>query len=269
MRSIALLMLLLITISPHGTYAQNPNTSNSQSTPSPAAQGQWLSVTVVSVKPEMMTEFQNYMRTVTNPALRKGGQKRRDVWQQTAASGNPYEFTMVAPIDNMAQFDGGGALEKGLGQEGYAAWQTKANSYVTSVRRYIIGTRPDLSYETKMTGPPKLAVVTTVRVAPGRSQDYENWAKNEYLPVIRRSKVAGYWVAQTVFGGDANEYVTLLLRDNFADIDKGPLAMQVLGAEGARQLNQKLVPGIVVHIERSFSRYMPDLSIMPTETANR
>ena len=263
------LLLLVAALAPHPTYAQTPNASSGQTTAQPPAQGQWLSVTMVSVKPEMMMEFQNLIKNDTNPALRKGGAKRRDVWQRTPAAGDAFEYIIVAPIDKLAQFDGPSPLEQGLGREGFAAWQAKASRLVTSVRRYVMRTRPDMSYEGKMTGPPKLAVVNSVYVAPGRSQDYENYIKNEYLPVIKQAQVAGYWVAETVFGGHANEFVTLTLRDNFADIDKGPVAVQVLGAEGARKLSQKLPAGTVARMERSLVRYVPELSIMPTETASK
>jgi hypothetical protein len=148
-----------------------------------------------------------------------------------------------------AQYDGPSQLEKGLGKDGFAAWQAKASRYVNSVRRFVIRTRPDLSNEGKRTGPPKLAVVTHIHVAPGRGQDFENYTKNEFLPVLKQGQ-ATYHVAKIVFGGDVNEYVTLTLRESFADIDKGPVAVQVLGAEGAAKLLQKLPTGTVMHVER-------------------
>ena len=156
-------------------------------------------------------------------------------------------------------------MRKG-GKEGFAAWQAKASRYVNSVRRFVIRTRPDLSYEGKRTGPPKLAVVSHLHVAPGRGQDFENYTKNDFLPVLKQGQ-ATYRVAETVFGGDVNEFITLTLRESFADIDKGPVAVQVLGAEGAAKLFQKLPAGTLVHVERSFARYVPELSIMPAEAA--
>jgi hypothetical protein len=99
-------------------------------------------------------------------------------------------------------------------------------------------------------------------VAPGRDQDFENYTKNAYLPVIKQGQVT-YRVAQTVFGGDVDEYVTLTLRESFAEIDKGPTVVQILGAEGAAKLFQKLPAGTVTHIERSFAQFVPELSIMP------
>jgi hypothetical protein len=257
--------VLLIAAQSHPSFAQTTNTTSGQTPAAAPDQRQWLSITVVSVKPEMMTEFQNFVKNETNPALRKGGAMWRDVWT-TAASGDAFEYVIVAPIDNFAQYDGPGPLEKGLGKEGFAAWQAKASRYVNSVRRFVIRTRPDLSYEGKRTGPPKLAVVSHIHVAPGRGQDFENYTKNDFLPVLKQGQ-ATYRVAETIFGGDANEFVTLTLRESFADLDKGPVAVQVLGAEGAAKLFQKLPAGAVVHIERYLARFVPELSIMPGEAA--
>jgi hypothetical protein len=114
-----------------------------------------------------------------------------------------------------------------------------------------------------------MAVVSALSIAPGHNQDYENYIKNDYLPVMKQSQGAVYLVSETLFGGDGNEYVTLTLRDSFADLDKGPIAIQVLGEEGARKLVQKMPAGTVTHIERSLIQFVPELSIMPTEAANK
>jgi hypothetical protein len=242
-------------------------TQSAAQTPSPTPQAQppareFLSVTVVSVKPEMVGEFQNFMKNTTNPALKKGGIKGREVWQNTTAGGDAFEYVMVTPVGKLGEFDGPSALEKGLGAQGLSAWQTKAGTLVNSVRRFIIRTRPDLSFEAQRTGPPKLAVVTFVHVAPNRNSEFENYLKNDYAPVMKQAGVT-YLVSQTIFGGDANEYITLTLRDSFTDLDKGPVLVQALGEEGAQKLLQKLPAGVVVHVERSLTRFVPDLSIMP------
>lgn len=241
----------------HHTFAQTPSP-----TPAAAPTPQFLNLTIVSVKPGMDGEFQNFMKTTTNPALKKGGQMWREVWQSTAIGGDAFEYVLVSPVGKFAEYDGPGALEKGLGAQGLAAWATKAGSLVSSVRRYIIRTRPDLSFAPQRTGPPKLAVVTSVHVAPNRNSDFENYIKNDYMPVMKQAQVP-YLVSQTIFGGDANEYVTLTMRDTFADLDKGPVITQALGEEGAQKLLQKLPAGTVVHVERGLSRFLPDLSFMP------
>ena len=265
----ALALLAAAALAPGSAPAQAQTPpANNQTAAQPTPPRQLLSVAEVSVKPEMMAEFQRFMTGETNPALRKGGVKWRDVWQRTDAAGDPFEFIIVTPVDNFAQFDGGGPLEKALGTAGYAAWREKASRYVTGVRRYVLQTRPDLSHEGKRTGPPKLAVVSTIGVAPGRGQEWVSYTMNDFMPVFRKAG-ATYLVAQTMFGDDVNEFITLTFRDSFADIDKGPVPVQTLGADGARQLNQKLPAGVITHIKRSFVRYVPELSIMPAQTSSR
>ena len=252
-------VLMLITTLSEQSIAQTP-------TPTPAPQAaptpEWLSITVVSVKPEMMVEFQNFMKNTTNPALKKGGLKWREVWQNTSAAGDAFEYVLVTPVGKLAEFDGPSAIEKGLGADGFAAWLTKAGSLVNSVRRFIIRTRPDLSFAAQRTGPPKLVVLHFVQVAPNRNTEYENYLKNDFVPAMKQAGVT-YLVSQTVFGGNANEYITLTMRDTFAELDKGPVLVQALGPEGAQKLTQKLPVGTVVNVERSLARFVPDMSIMP------
>ena len=135
---------------------------------------------------------------------------------------------------------------------------------VTSVRRFIVRARNDLSFEKQSAGPHKLAVVTSIHVAPNRNSEFENYIKNDYMPVMKQAQVT-YLVTQTIFGGDANEYVTLTMRDSFADLDKGPVLVQALGQEGAQKVLQKLPAGVVLHVERSLSRLVPELSFMPAQ----
>lgn len=257
LRAVCGTILMLIAAHSPEAIAQTP-TPTPQAAPTP----EFLSITVVSVKPEMMMEFQNFMKNTTNPALKKGGLKWREVWQNTGAAGDAFEYVLVAPVAKLAEFDGPGAIEKGLGPQGFAAWQTKAGSLVNSVRRFIIRTRPDLSFAAQDTATPKMAVLHSVHVAPGRNTDYENYLKNDFVPAMKQAGVR-YLVSQTIFGGNSNEYITLTMRDSFADLDKGPVLVQALGAEGAQKLTQKMPAGAVVHLERSLTKFVPELSIMP------
>ena len=257
LRAFCAATLLLMAAQSQETLAQAP-----VPTPQAAPTPEFLSVTVVSVKPDMMVEFQNFMKNTTNPALKKGGVKWREVWQNTGAAGDAFEYVLVTPVAKLADFDGPGALEKGLGPQGLPAWQTKAGSLVNSVRRFIIRTRPDLSFAAERTGPPKLAVVQFVHVAPNRNNDYENFLKNDFVPVMKQAGVT-YLVSQTIFGGNGNEYITLTMRDTFADLDKGPVLVQALGQEGAQKLMQKMPAGALVQLERSITRFVPELSIVP------
>ncbi len=228
---------------------------------------QWLQVTVVRVKPEMVTEYVEFQRTQTIPALKKAGVKSRDAWV-TGVFGEGFEYVYVTPIEKFAQYDGPGPFMRALGEEGAQAYNAKSRRFVTSTHTYALRARPDLSYQDKLTWPPKLAVVAWVDVAQGRNAEYETFLKNDWVPAMKKADVAGYLVSQTVFGGNVNQYVTLTIHDTFADIDKGAPVTRALGAEGASKLGQK-VAGIVTRVERSIARYNPELSFAPTQTPPR
>lgn len=227
-----------------------------------------IAITIVSVKPDMVPDFENMIKSEYNPAIAKGGAKWSDVWQ-TAAFGKSFDYIFVAPIDNFAQYDGQSPLMKGLGKEGFAAWVAKASKMINGVETKVYTVREDMSYNTKMTAPPKMAVVSFVSVAPGRTAEVENFIKNDLLPVVQKSDVRGYWVHSLAFGGDVNEYLTVTLHENFAELEKGPPQRRVLGQEGAAKLMQKLPAGAIVHQERILARFNPDLSYRPAQTATK
>src|SRR6266498_1410415 len=105
MYALCITALLLGAAQSSPSMAQTP-------TPAPPAgpPSQWLVITQISVKPEMMAEFQNFMKNTTNPALKKGGIKWREVWQSTNFAGDAFEFVLVAPFDKFADFDAAGEL---------------------------------------------------------------------------------------------------------------------------------------------------------------
>ena len=101
LRALCGAILILMAAHSRQAVAQNP-TPTPQTAPAP----EFLSITVVSVKPEMMMEFQNFMKNTTNPALKKGGLKWREVWQSTGAAGDAFEYVLVTPVAKLADFDG-------------------------------------------------------------------------------------------------------------------------------------------------------------------
>ena len=241
----------------HVVTAQTTAPKPAQASGAAAEAPRFLSVNIVQLKPELVTEWQDFQVKEAIPTLKKGGVTARDAWQTVI--GETFQYAFVSPIENLAVRDGPSPIVKALGQEGARAYGLKNRRFVTGVRTYVVRTRPDLSYAPPRTGPPKLAVLSALSITPGRMLDYENHVKTEVLPIHTKAQSLGYLVSQTVFGGDGNGFVTLNLVDTFADLDKGPAATRVLGAEGAAKLAAKTA-GIIAHVERSVIRYDPDLS---------
>lgn len=254
----AAVLFLLVAASVRTAAAQTPTAA-----PPPPPPRERLALMVVSVKPEMVAEFDAMMKNETNPALAKAGVKWRDVWN-TATFGDRFTYYIVRPVEKFADFDGPDPVAKGLGSpEAYAAWLAKAGRMVNSVRTTIIEGYPEMSHAPDMKEAPKMAVVAFVSVTPGRNADYENHIKNEVLPVVKKSDVKGYWFHRTTLGGDANEYVIVTLHDNYAELEKGPPQRRVLGPEGAMRLAQKLPAGTIAHMERIVLRLNPELTYRP------
>jgi hypothetical protein len=223
---------------------------------------QWSSVSVVRVKPDMVTEWQDLQKKVVNPALKKAGVKERAVFE-TAVFGNSYEYVVITPITSFAQYDEPmSPLRKTLGEDDFRDYLAKTRRCIVSVQTFAEVSRLDLSYMGKMasmTGPPKLAVVTSLSVMPGRGAAFENLVKSEVLPVMKKADVIGYFVSQTMFGGDGWGYTSVIFYDSFAEIGKGSPFVRVLGQAGSAALFAK-IGGMVAHQERVIARFNADLS---------
>jgi hypothetical protein len=223
---------------------------------------QWSSISVVRVKPDMVAEWQDLQKNVVNPALKKAGVKERSVFE-TAVFGESYEYVVITPITSFAQYDEPmSPLRKTIGEDAYREYQTKSRRCVVSVHTYGELARLDLSYMGKMmtmTGPPKLVVVNSISVVPGRATAFENLVKTDILPVMKKADVTGYFVSQSVFGGDGYGYTSVTFVDSFAEIGKGSPFLRVLGRAGAASLVAKFA-GVVAHQERMIAPFNPELS---------
>ena len=230
-----------------------------------APKPEWSSISVVHVKPDMVTEWQDLQKNVVNPALKKAGLKERSVFE-TAVFGESYEYVVITPIASFAQYDEPmSLLRKTLGENAYRDYQATSRRCVVSVHTYGELMRPDLSYAGKMasmTGPPKLVVVNSISVTPGRATAFESFVKADVVPVMKKADVLGYFVSQSMFGGDAYGYTSVVFLDSFAEIGKGSPFVRALGQAGAARFLLKAA-GLIAHQERVIARYNTDLSISP------
>jgi hypothetical protein len=216
-------------------------------------------VSVIRVKPDMVNEWTELIKNTAIPALKKAGVKERACWQ-TAQFGESYEFVFLTPLESFAQLDEEGPMLKALGEQGYRSYLEKARRMVVSMRTYADQDREDLSYAGNMSLPPKLAVVATVTVAPGRTADFENLLKTDVLPAVKKGEAKAYFVSQTLLGGDISQYTTVTLYDSFADIGKGSPILRGMGGQAGYERFLRKTAGIVVRTERAVYRYNTELS---------
>jgi hypothetical protein len=261
--SIAMMALLAVAQTTPAPKAAPKKPAAKKAKPMADAQPQqWSSISVVRVKPDMVADWQDLQKNVVNPALKKAGLKERSIFE-TAAFGESFEYVVITPITSFAQYDEPvGLLRKTLGEDAYRDYVAKSRRCVVSVHTYGELARLDLSYMGKMmtmTGPPKLAVVNSISVVPGRAAAFENLVKTDVLPVMKKADVIGYFVSQGMFGGDGWGYTSVVFYDSFAEIGKGSPFLRVLGPAGSAAFFAKFA-GVVAHQERVIARFNADLS---------
>ena len=218
---------------------------------------QWYSINVVSVRPERLDDWLALQRNEAIPALQKAGVRERGAW--VSVYGDGFEYFFATPLAKMADRDQPGPFVRALGEDGARAYNAKLRGMVERTRAIAIQALPDMSIVPPPSFEPKLAVLTFSYVAPGRGPDYENYLKTDLLPAIRKAQPAGFLHSRTIFGGDAGEYVSLRYIDSFAEIDKGPLLTQAVGAAAAGRITAKAA-GMLTRQERKIYRFVPNLS---------
>jgi hypothetical protein len=221
-----------------------------------SAPRQRYSLIETQAKPGMASAFIEFAKKETIPALQKAGIKQLGYYT-TAVFGEGGGFVSVRPIENLAEFDEPNLIVKALGEAGAKAWEAKRAQLIAGTHTYLIESRPELGIQMKENEAQKLAFVLRSSVAPGRTADYENFIKNDGLPIIKKANPKGNSVFRVVLGGDTNEYHSVLFADSFADYEKFRTALR---KEGYDNVAPKIA-GIVMHRLSGVYRFLPELSL--------
>lgn len=218
----------------------------------PPAAPQTMEVVLVHVKPGQEQAYQDWLKNAANPVRIKGGMKDRQAWSTNLGPGG--EFYFVSPITGLSSYD-----TPPSNQAEAAAVFEKLRSMVSDARTYLITARPELGIEPKPGYQPKVAVLSTQNVSPGRVSAYTANLK-ALTAVIAKTNAKGVLVSQSGLGGDPNEFNVLVMFDSFGDLDRFP-------AEFAKASTAAKLPpeaaGIVGRTNYRVLRYRPDLSIVP------
>ena len=201
-----------------------PATTSSAATEQASAPRQRYWVTEVHVKPEMMNQYRELALKETLPAYQKAGYKQQSVWM-TATLGEAFEYIYFRPIESLQQFDEPSFITKALGEEGARKWFAKRGAMIVSSHSYIMQAHPEMSLVPNPNETPKLAFVVRQSIAPGRSTEYENYIKNDVLPIVKKASPRGFLFNKVTNGGDTEMYISAALQDSFADQEKWTAAL--------------------------------------------
>lgn len=226
----------------------------------------WSLVTFTDIKPETRVEFEAWQKQLT-AAYKKAEVPSRAVMQ--TMMGNLFQYVSVVPLAKFADMDGASPVERALGKEQAAAFMRKGAAHISSVHRVATLSMDDLSIRTE-SEPAPYAIVTVMRLVPGKVQEFSTWMKDEYMPAMKKAEVKNLWVSQTVFGGNSLERVAVRPIKSMSEIDGGPVLTKALGAEEARKLGMRRAT-LVDSSQLLVLKYRPDLSYRmspPTKTAS-
>src|SRR6266404_3222067 len=240
------------------------------------AQGEYLDVLTVKVKPEKLTDFQALTKRFAE-ANRKFNGDRWLALQSVYGEANVYQFTSVrkdyADIDkaNEAEMI---AANKGLGKEGAQKLEQDFNTCIVWSRSELRRRRWDLSRKApqdaeayaKLIGESRLLRTTAVHIRPGHVPDFEALIKEVKQAGEKNPNTQPVFVSQVIEGTKGATFYVSSLRSSMAGFDHNPTMRDILGDEGLKKFQQMNADAVEI-AESTLYRFNPDLSNPPDEIA--
>ncbi len=233
------------------------------------AQGDYLDIYIVKVKPEKTAEFNALAKKMVDANRNNKG----DQWlteETMYGDGNTVIFVSIrkdyADADN-ASATFMGALNKAYGKEGSEKMLNDWNNCLVSSRSELRRRRWDLSRKApadaaayaKLIGESRVLRTTSVRVRPGHVADFEALLKDVKAAGEKAANTQPVFVSQVVEGGKGTVFYVTGLRTSLGGFDKNPTAHDILGDEGYKKYLQTNAES-VESIESAIYRWAPELS---------
>jgi len=240
------------------------------------AQGEYLDVLTVKVKPEKLADFQALTKRFAE-ANRKFNGDRWLALQSVYGEANVYQFTSVrkdyADIDkaNEAEML---AANKGLGKEGAQKLEQDFNTCIVWSRSELRRRRWDLSRKApqdaeayaKLIGESRLLRTTAVHIRPGHILDFEALMKDSKEAGEKNPDTAPVFVSQVVEGNKGAIFYVSTLRSSMGGFDHNPTTKEILGEEGFKKFQQISADSVEV-ADSTLYRFDPSISNPPEEVA--
>ena len=240
------------------------------------AQGDYLDVFIVKVKPEKLADFQALSKKFAEANRRFNG----DRWLALEAvygEGNVYQFTSVrkdyADIDkaNEAEML---AVNKGLGKDAAQKLQQDWMNCLVSSRTELRRRRWDLSRKApqdaeayaKLIGESRLLRTTAVHIRPGHVPDFEALMKDTKEAGEKNPDTAPVFVSQVIEGSKGAIFYVSTLRSSMGGFDHNPTTKEILGEEGFKKFQQISAEAVEV-ADSALYRFDPAISNPPEEVA--
>jgi len=237
------------------------------------AQGEYLDVYVVHVKPEKIADFEAIARKVADANRHNNG----DQWLALeTAYGEGETYAFISNRHNYAELDKGyesfmGAMNKAFGNETAQKmlneWESCLSSSRTELRRRrwdLSRKAPDAASWAKFVGSSRVLRTTAVHVRPGHVTEFEDLLKEAKAAGEQNPNTQPLLVSQVIEGGQGNTFYVSALRTGMAGFDNNPTMKEILGEEGYKKF-QQVSADTVENTQSAIFRYSAELSNPPQE----
>ena len=240
------------------------------------AQGDYLDILIVKVKPEKVPDFQAETKKWADANRRFNG----DHWVAFATvygEGNVYQFTSTrkdyAEIDkdNEAEML---AANEAFGEKGAEKAQQDFTNTLASYRAEFRHRRWDLSRKApvdaaayaKLIGESRYLRTTAVHVRPGHIVEFEGLLKDIKEAAEKNPQSQPVFVSQVVEGGKGTVFYLSSLRSSLAGFDHNPTIVELLGEDGYKKYLQAGADTVEI-TDSALYRIVPELSNPPEQVA--
>jgi hypothetical protein len=240
------------------------------------AQGDYLDVYIVKVKPEKAAEFNVIAKKMADANRRNNG----DRWIAVeTVYGEGDTFAFISNRQDYADVDTGNeaftaALRKAYGKEAAEKMLHDWENCVASSRTELRRRRWDLSRKAptdpaayaKLVGESRLLRTTAVHIRPGHVAEFEALMKDAKEAGEKAANTQPVLVSQVIEGGKGTIFYVSALRGSMGGFDKNPTTRDILGEEGYKkflQISAESVEGT----ESTLFHFSPDLSNPPEDVA--
>lgn len=237
------------------------------------AQGDYLDVYRVKVKPEKSSEFNTLTKKWVDANRRYNG----DHWlalETVYGEGDVYVFTSIR--GNYAEIDKANeavmsAVSKAFGAQAEAIMQGFGNCLASS-RSELRRRRWDLSRKVpadaaayaKLVGESRYLRTTAVHVRPGRVAEFEALLKDLKAAGEKAANTQPVFVSQAIEGTKGTTFYVSTLRSSMAGFDNNPTTKDILGEEGYKKFLQANADS-VEEADSTLFRFSPELSNPPDD----
>jgi hypothetical protein len=240
------------------------------------AQGDYLDVFIVKVKPEKHADFLAISKKYAEANRRFNG----DRWialEAVYGEGNVYQFTSnrkdYADIDKTNEA-GMLAANKAFGKETAQKLEQDFNNCLVWSRTELRRRRWDLSRKApadpeayaKLIGESRLLRTNAVHIRPGHVPDFEALSKEMKEAGEKNPNTQTVFVSQVIEGSKGATFYVSTLRSSMAGFDHNPTLREILGDEGLKKF-QQINADAVETAESTVYRFNPELSNPPDEVA--